>query len=59
MLEAKLQRVLRNLHYLVCEMGNHEGSDRVGVWYDLRLEGLLRIFIYGCAGSSLIQAGFL
>ena len=50
MLEAKLQRVLRSLHHLVCEMGNHEGSDRVGAWYNLRLEGLLRIFIYGCAG---------
>ena len=46
MLETKLQRVLRNLHPLVCEMGNHEGFEEVGAGYDLRLEGLLRLFIY-------------
>lgn len=36
MLEAKLQRV-QNLRPLVCEMGNHEGFDKVGAWYNLRL----------------------
>ena len=45
MLEAKLQRVLRNLHPLVCEMGNHGGFEEVGAGYDFR-SGLLRMFTY-------------
>lgn len=50
----------RNLRPLVCEMGNHEGFDKVGAWYNLRLEGLLKMFVYlWPCWPSLMHAGFL